>query len=438
LEQRFVAARAEGCDHLLPAIRSRTEGLNALIRSVEDHPLPPSAPVWDEAEHQMLDLAPLVAACPDQLAAYADTVVRLQKSVKRHARQWPAETSETRRRLYQLIYGGRTAIEEILLQAPDQSAAAIWQGGPFPSAAPMVEVYGVTLHSGDMLVSRGGAATSALIARGSDYPGNFSHVSLLYVDENTGKASVIEALIESGVQVHSAEEYLEDKKFRIMVLRLRPDLPLVVGNPIIAHQAAQWAYESTNTKAIDYDFEMNFLNHDKLFCSEVIYAAYEAVGISLWSGLSHISAPGTAQWLESFGVKNFITLEPSDLEYDPQLVRVAEWRNPATLFEDHVHNAVTDAMLEGANAGEPIGYNRVMLPVAWGLKAYSALKNQFGSTGPIPKGMDPKAALRNRWYSQQHQQRVNRVMMSVGTFKRARGYTPPYWELLRMARIASR
>ena len=434
LELRFVTARAQDCQNLQPDITDGVNGLNAFTASNGPQPLAPSAPVWDETEHLMLSLGPLLAACPSQLPAYVESVARLRNTVKRQTERWPAQAPETRRRLYRFIYGGRMAIEEILLQAQD-SVPALWQEASTLSATPSVEIHGVTLYSGDMLVSRGGSATSALIARGSDYPGNFSHVSLLHVDDATGKASVIEALIETGVQIHTVEDYIKDKKFRIMVLRLRPDLA-ALRDPGIAHQAAQWAFEAAGKEKIDYDFEMDFRNHDKLFCAEVIYAAYEKVGITLWTGLSHISAEGTARWLEGLGVKNFITLEPSDLEYDPQLVRVAEWRDPASLFEDHVHNAVTDAMLEGANAGDPISYNRLMLPVAWGLKTYSALKNQFGGAGPIPKGMDTKAALRSKWYSKEHEQRVKRMMLLVDQFRQTRGYNPPYWELFRLARQA--
>ncbi len=434
LEQRFVAARTQDCRNLHSEIGGRLDRLNALTQSIEAQPLTADAPVWDDAEYQMLSLGPLIAACPDKLTAYIASVNRLHKVVKHKARKWPAQSQETRHRLYQIIYGGRTAIEEILLQVPDSGVPALWQDVPVPSAAPSIEVHGVTLYSGDMLVSRGGAATSALIARGSDYPGNFSHVSLLHVDAITGKGSVIEALIETGVQIHTVEEYLEDKKFRIMVLRLRPDLPSVIQTPDIAHQAARWAIEAAGKEHIDYDFEMDFRDNHKLFCAEVIYAAYETVGINLWTGLSHISAEGTARWLEGFGVKNFITLEPSDLEYDPQLVRVAEWRDLDTLFRDHIYSAVTDAMLEDANAGDTLGYNRLMLPLAWGAKAYSAVKNQFGGTGPIPKGMDSKAALRSKWYTKQHAKRVDRVMTLIDAFKQGKGYTPPYWELVQLAR----
>lgn len=63
------------------------------------------------------------------------------------------------------------------------------------------------------MLSRGGAPTSALISRGSDYPGNFSHVALVYVDPKTKVASIIEAHIEVGVAIASLEEYMNDKNY---------------------------------------------------------------------------------------------------------------------------------------------------------------------------------------------------------------------------------
>jgi hypothetical protein len=56
--------------------------------------------------------------------------------------------------------------------------------------------------------------------------------------------------------------------------------------------------------------------------------------MALWMGISHISSPGLRKWLSAFGVTHFETQEPSDLEYDPQLVVVAEWRDPETLRKD--------------------------------------------------------------------------------------------------------
>ena len=91
-------------------------------------------------------------------------------------------SAATRDRLYRLLYGGRAAVEEAMLQAPPGTLPAVVRGDDEPSSTPSAEILGVQVHSGDILVSRGGAPTSALIARGNDYPGNFSHVGLVHVD----------------------------------------------------------------------------------------------------------------------------------------------------------------------------------------------------------------------------------------------------------------
>ncbi len=246
--------------------------------------------------------------------------------------------------LYRLLYGNRIAIEEIMLQLPEDKVDPLIMGVDEPSETPSAEILGVVVHSGDILISRGGAPTSALIARGNDYPGNFSHVALIYIDKKTKNVSVIESHIERGVAISSLEEYLNDKKLRIMVLRLRSDL--INDNPMLPHEAAQFSLNEAMLKHIPYDFEMNIKETEKQFCSEVASSAYKEYGITLWTGLSTISSRGTRNWLAAFGVKYFKTQEPSDLEYDPKLTVVAEWRDPETLYKDHLDNAVTDVMLE--------------------------------------------------------------------------------------------
>ena len=89
-------------------------------------------------------------------------------------------------------------------------------------------------------------------------------------------------------------------------------------------------------------------------------------------------------WLHDFGVENFTTQMPSDLEYDPQLAVIAEWRDPETLYKDHIDNAAMDALLEKANAGEQINYNIWQLPIVRFLKGYCTIKNMFGKIGLIP------------------------------------------------------
>ncbi len=115
---------------------------------------------------------------------------------------------------------------------------------------------------------------------------------------------------------------------------------------------------------------------------------------------------------------------------------MAEWRDPETLFDDHVDNAVIDAMLEGAESGDELDYEYPMLPVARLAKSYSVLLNLFGSAGPVPEGMSATRALRAEWLSGRHAALKSGVMARVEAFRDEHGYTPPYWALVAMARAS--
>src|SRR5258705_8038634 len=206
-----------------------------------------------------------------------------------------------------------------MMQAPDGPVPGMLPGADEPFRTPATNVLGVVIHSGDILVSRGGAPTSALIARGNDFPGSFSHVALVHVDEQNRRASVIESHIERGVAVASLEEYLADKKLRILVLRLRADLPELIADPMLPHKAAVSALMNARTRHIPYDFAMDQRDHGAQFCSEVVSAAYQPIGVHLWKGTTFISSPAVVGWLGSVGVRHFETEEPADLEYDSQL-----------------------------------------------------------------------------------------------------------------------
>jgi hypothetical protein len=179
---------------------------------------------------------------------------------------------------------------------------------------------------------------------------------------------------------------------------------------------------------------MNYREHDELFCSEVAALAYEEAGIALWAGLSTLSSPGLRSWLASFGVEHFETQEPSDLEYDPQLVVVAEWRDPDVLFNDHLDNAVIDVMLERADQGEMLGYPWYQLPAGRLLKAYSSILNLFGGVGPVPEGMSASSALRHLAFTDRNRRLSEEAHGRAAAFQEERGYVPPYWELVRIAR----
>ena len=436
LEARFLEVRKTDCNVLADSVTQSLLAIHNLLDTLESRSFLPATHIFAELENIMFGLAPAIGACPSHLMDYLSLFSRLRNIVKNQSIHWDMNSAEARRTIYRLLYGGRAAVEEVMLQASPENLPACVYGYAEPSQTPAAEILGVTIHSGDILVSRGGAPTSALIARGNDYPGNFSHIALVYVDEQSERASIVESHIERGVAVATVDEYLNDKKLRVMVLRLRADLPKLIEDPFLPHRAAKLSISAAKTQHIPYDFEMDYRDHDRLFCSEVASAPYEEVGIKLWMGISSISSPGVVRWLSSFGVKYFETQEPSDLEYDPQFRVVAEWRDPETLFKDHIDNAVTDAMLEDADSGAELDYSRYMLPVARMAKFYSMILNQFNIAGPVPEGMSASAALRNQQFSEDHNTLVSRVEKMVSDFRGKKRYTPPYWQLLELARKA--
>ncbi len=437
LESRFKEARSAGCANLSSSIAAGFSRVDSLLKHLQVDTLRPEAPVFYEMESALFSLGTNLGACPERLPDYIRMFSAIRTAVKDQSSRWEMNSAATRDCIYKLLYGGRTAVEEVMLQAPPGTVPEVVLENAEPSATPATRILGVTIHSGDILVSRGGAPTSALIARGNDYPGNFSHIALVHVDSTTGDVSIIESHIEKGVAIATIDDYLRDTKLRIMVLRLRSHLPAMTADPMLPHKAAAYALARAKGKHIAYDFAMDTGEPSQLFCSEVVSDAYRNVGVELWDGLSHISSSGVKSWLAAFGVRNFTTEEPSDLEYDPQLRVVAEWRDFETLRKDRLDNAVVDVMLEGAERGEPLKYDWYLLPPARIMKAYSVILNQFGKIGPVPEGMSAAGAARNKWFSRRHGAIKEKLIVLAERFKQDSGYWPPYWELIKLARQAA-
>lgn len=391
---------------------------------------------WLNIENNFFKLASLIAVRQSQIPWVTDYYIRLRNLVKLKSQQWNMNEASTRNTVYTLLYGMRAAVEEVLLQTDSLNFPKAIFVQNEKSATPAASIFGIEVHSGDLLVSRGGAEVSALISRGNDYPGNFSHIALIYVDEKTKEPFLIEAHIEKGVAVATVAQYENDKKLRFMVMRPRADLPAMIVDSMLPQKAAKYMFDEAGKRHIRYDFKMNFKDTVEMFCSEVASYAYGKKGLQIWKYPSTISSPGVINWLHDFGVENFITQMPSDLEYDPQLAVVAEWRDPETLFKDHIDNAVMDALLEKANRGAIIDYNIWQLPVVRVIKGYCMIKNVFGKTGMIPEGMSATKALKNQTFVAMHVKLKNKTMQMADEFFKRQGYRAPYWQLVKFAEKA--
>lgn len=362
----------------------------------------------------------------DSLEQAFDTI----RSVFRYSmNQWDLSKVSNRNWAYRYLYGLRAASEEMQLQWPVTADTNEIVNGNSEREQQFVKALSQTIRPGDLLLSRGGADVSALIARASDYPGNFSHVALV-ISPN----EVLEAHIEKGVALSSLSTYAHDLKLRCLLLRLRD----TVSRQASLGRAVSFIRTLALKQHIPYDFAMDFKHPDKMFCSEVGSFAYQQTGVQLWKYPSYIHTKGAMNWLYHFGVRHFETQMPSDLEYDPQMQVVREWTDPMTLRKDHLDNAIMDVLLEEANQGLTPGYNHWMLPVARLLKGWGMLQNQFGIPSKIPEGMSATTALRNQWFSDRFQRLKWASEMNVQRFEQAHHYFPPYWQLIKAVRRASK
>ena len=433
LEVSFKNAKEIPSGALDSIVNKMTIETDSIFNENEDKLLKPNDPFYTSIEKRFFNIAPLIAAQKVKSDWYIRFYNQVRKKMKNDSRSWDKGHELTRNLTYRILYGMRATVEEILLQSGDDQFITTTFVSNEPSVTPSVIVLGIEVHSGDLLISRGGAEVSAFISRGNDYPGNFSHVAIIHIDKETNEPYFVEAHIEKGVALASLDEYLNDKKLRFMVMRPRADLLQMIENPMLPYEASLYIYNESQTRHIPYDFKMDYYDSSAMFCSEVGSYAYKHSGIELWEFESTISSSGIINWLNDFGVENFVTQMPSDLEYDPMLSVVAEWRNKDILFQDHLDNAVMDALISRANKGENLDYNNWLLPIARTIKAYSFFLNLIGKDGIIPEGMDAQTALKNNDFVDRFNICKTSTESKIKSFREKNKYLPPYWQMVRMA-----
>ena len=209
-------------------------------------------------------------------------------------------------------------------------------------------------QSGDVILSRGTASTSAAIARISDEDTNFSHLSMVWVDPSgnptSPKIETIESHIEIGSDLFSWGSYVGDGKSRAVIFRFRDPSVSPEENARVAHEAASKirnlvAQHKVQTgQRICYDFAMNMNDEKCIFCSEIIRIAFNKVGRPGVPFLPSPIQPKNRKFIQSIGVTAHVTFAPADIELDPRFELVGEWRDHRRLHRTHFMDAVLTSM----------------------------------------------------------------------------------------------
>lgn len=207
------------------------------------------------------------------------------------------------------------------------------------------------LKSGDVILSRGSAFTSAAIARIGVNDTQFSHLSFLYRNpEEDGKAYTIEAHIEIGSVIAPIDVHLNQKNSRTVIYRFE--------DPEMAHQAAEFMYHKVKTQSdkgsnIEYNFSMLCSDVSRLFCSQVIHHGFHEISnksldipkfktqfnTGLIPFLNRLGVPVSME-----NIEELVTFSPGDIEYDPRFHLVAEWKDPHQLRDSRLKDAILTKM----------------------------------------------------------------------------------------------
>jgi|TARA_Y100000310_G_scaffold343685_1_gene452471 hypothetical protein len=193
------------------------------------------------------------------------------------------------------------------------------------------------LQSGDVLLSRGNAYTSAAIARMGDNDTQFSHLSLVYTDEDR-ETYTIESWIEVGLFVKRYKEgHYGDGHARVVVYRYE--------DATLAHRAAKYMYDLVRQKGsepIPYDFRMDVDDPSALFCAEVVSQGFKNASdgdVVIPLITTQFPLPG-GDFREEIGIAFAGGFTPADIEIDPRFDLVAEWKDYSKLYDSHLKDAV--------------------------------------------------------------------------------------------------
>jgi hypothetical protein len=208
------------------------------------------------------------------------------------------------------------------------------------------------LKSGDVILSRGNAYSSAAIARIAQSDYQFSHLSFVYRDQDTKELFTSEAHIEVGSVTAPIIENINEKNVRSAIFRYK--------NEDIAARASKAIYvrvkkHQDTGKNIEYDFTMNYKDDSKLFCSEIISDGFKMVepDSDYVPKFKSKFSKGMIPFLNTIGVP--VTLDniaetdvfaPGDVQFDPNFELVAEWRNPKRLEESRFKDFILTKLFE--------------------------------------------------------------------------------------------
>lgn len=323
--------------------------------------------------------------------------------------------------------------------------------GPlFQGQAPqllLTENQELKIRSGDLILSRGNAYTSAAISRVGEEEAQFSHLSQIYIDAPVGtelsvvdalkdpRVHTIEAHIEIGSFTRTLGQYFKDGVARALLFRYR-------GKPDDAHRAAtsifkyvrgyqkdrmneRWVKRQNVNDNPPYDFKMDGKNHDEIFCAEIISMAYSTIGLNLPTFPTRLKKNELTQRM---GIQAEFAFSPADIELDPHFEQIGEWRDlrkiDSILRKDVALSSIFDWMERLKYTFHSTSGDNVKAMIAW-----TARQLDMGFSERLPKNMD-RGLIRMIFSLDRAGEILEKQLVQLEKIQKENGreFRPVYWE----------
>jgi hypothetical protein len=429
-EKDFTEFKAIPKDSLLGRTDLELAELKVQLALIKLESNSPNSPQLKEIQNSIFKLSPKIALLPERLNDYKYLVTDWKQFVKGQSWFWNMTSSDARTAIYYYLNGSRDALTQAILQSESLNSELIYSY-PAESSDSEIKFHGIALKSGDFIVWNR-QNSWPILSVSKDLPGSYDALSVVHISDHA-EPKVISIEPDRGLRVIPLDEFEEFAMSSAIVLRLRADLPELIANPGLPHEAASRALAIT-LNTVPYDFAMDASNEEQLYPTELLAIIYRNNNISPGIQISNISSLRHREWLNRFGVSNYHFIEPYELEYDPKIKLIGEWADFDELMQEQIEFAATYAALESME-NYSVSENLISLPGSRLLKVYSSTLNILGFEGPIPAGMSAQSALAFKHFEANYDSIVSLLSVKVASFEQEYKYKPTFLRLIQLASI---
>ncbi len=284
------------------------------------------------------------------------------------------------------------------------------------------------IHSGDFIVDDSNLEYPFLSI--SKIPVALSPSTGIVLLSNDSNACIA-SLPTHGLYAIPADQLLAKPAGRRMVLRWRSDLPGIIANPTLAHQAASYGYQLSQTLALPYDYLMDPANYSALFATEALAYFYEGRQITLFDFVAPTDSAMMLP-LNRLGIHLHGQAVPAELFHQNTLQVVALQLSGPQLKTRNLQLAAYRKALLTLN--DPSTRKiRWLLPWYRLVNFYDVVATWTGLPRQLPVNMAPETALAYDHIRSQANKILPQLTTRAEEFVRQNGYYPSFAELVLLA-----